>query len=70
MKIINWISGVLDLHHESHSSIFSWEIVAVNPDNGLPMIGGIGGLDTLGNPYGMDDTYHERVMYTFNDYLS
>lgn len=27
---------------------------AVNPANGLPMVGGCGGLDVEGNPFGVD----------------
>lgn len=30
----------------------------INPANGLPMIGGCGGVDVEGNPYGTD-THHE-----------
>ncbi|GAL20073.1 hypothetical protein JCM19235_4273 [Vibrio maritimus] len=26
----------------------------INPATGLPMVGGIGGLDAMGNPYGYD----------------
>lgn len=27
---------------------------AINPANGLPMVGGMGGVDVAGNPYGTD----------------
>lgn len=27
---------------------------AINPANGLPMVGGTGGVDVAGNPYGTD----------------
>jgi len=29
----------------------------INPANGLPMIGGIGGIDIEGNTYGQDMDY-------------
>ncbi|MBE0471145.1 MAG: hypothetical protein IBX55_16745 [Methyloprofundus sp.] len=38
---------------------------SVNPANGLPMMGGIGGVDVEGNPYGTD--LHND---TFNDFGS
>lgn len=31
------------------------ESAAINPANGLPMVGGEGGVDVQGNPYGCDD---------------
>lgn len=37
--------------HETHDSS-SFDI---NPANGNMMIGGIGGVDTFGNPYGTDE---------------
>jgi hypothetical protein len=30
------------------------EPTAINPATGLPMIGGIGSIDVMGNPYGTD----------------
>lgn len=39
------------LKHETHDSS-SFDI---NPANGNMMIGGIGGVDTFGNPYGTDE---------------
>lgn len=29
-------------------------VMDINPANGNPMVGGIGGVDIEGNPYGMD----------------
>lgn len=31
-----------------------WEPLLLNPATGLPMIGGVGGVDACGNPYGCD----------------
>ncbi|MGR5501984.1 hypothetical protein ACQKP3_14730 [Vibrio sp. DNB22_10_4] len=33
------------------------ENTVINPATGLPMVGGIGGLDTMGNPYGYDSLF-------------
>jgi len=35
------------------------EPVVVNPATGEIMIGGIGGVDTSGNPYGMDHSFDD-----------
>lgn len=31
----------------------------INPANGLPMVGGCGGVDVEGNPYGTDWSHHD-----------
>lgn len=33
----------------------SFPSLLINPASGLPMIGGIAGVDVAGNPYGFDD---------------
>jgi hypothetical protein len=60
MKIIRWLSSLFgatpsSLSNEpSVSSALNDPIygVIINPATGLPMVGGIYGLDTGGNPYG------------------
>lgn len=42
----------LDVSHHSHLFDDSMEI---NPATGLPMVGGIGGFDMAGNPYGFNN---------------
>jgi len=46
---------------------------AINPENGLPMVGGVGGVDVAGNPYGVDnsgiDFDHMSDMHSINDDL-
>lgn len=37
---------------DRHDSLFSDDDFAVNPATGCPMVGGTGGVDTMGNPYG------------------
>lgn len=44
--------SMLDDYFEDHTGCMDDN--AVNPVNGLPMIGGICGIDVAGNPYGMD----------------
>lgn len=41
----------MDFTNQSHVDD---ENTVINPATGLPMVGGIGGLDTMGNPYGYD----------------
>lgn len=36
-----------DLHAELHS-----DMMEINPTTGLPMVGGAGGMDVMGNAYG------------------
>ena len=59
-----------DLHvPELHSAIDTHqETLRFNPANGLPMIGGIAGIDILSNPYGTDshamgtiDSFHDPL---------
>jgi hypothetical protein len=37
---------------------------AVNPANGLPMVGGCAGLDIEGNPYGCDLRAHGDLLHS------
>jgi hypothetical protein len=55
MSIFNSLFGWLG---SSYSSIGSHDDSAcsINPANGLPMVGGCGGVDIEGNPYGTDST--------------
>lgn len=36
---------------------------AVNPANGLPMVGGMGGVDVEGNPYGFDHSHDSLSLW-------
>ncbi|MGR5285550.1 hypothetical protein ACP3V5_09550 [Vibrio maritimus] len=44
----------MDFTNKSHVDD---ENTVINPATGLPMVGGIGGLDTMGNPYGYDSLF-------------
>jgi len=42
----------------------STQMDAINPANGLPMVGGEGGIDVAGNPYGCDNSdWHSGSMF-------
>ncbi|OED72172.1 hypothetical protein A141_10060 [Vibrio crassostreae ZF-91] len=43
---------------------------AINPANGLPMIGGIGGVDVEGNPFGIDSSDSFDSTSLFDDSIS
>lgn len=47
MNVLNWLNDFLIGAYVRISD-------AINPANGLPMIGGEGGVDVAGNPYGTD----------------
>jgi hypothetical protein len=38
----------------------------VNPANGLPMIGGIAGVDVVGNAFGMDQTFDHGGRFSWD----
>lgn len=43
-----------ELENPNHSSLFD-DFSEINPATGFPMVGGVGGLDIAGNPYGFDN---------------
>lgn len=60
--LLNWLSavGIGETENDS-TSLFEDAGCAVNPATGLPMTkmaGGCGGVDTAGNPYGVDLSSH------------
>ena len=61
MSIFSWMASLLQQQQVSAShSIESQEPSdhdesVINPANGLPMIGGMGGVDVEGNTFGTDD---------------
>ncbi len=65
MGLLNWLSSFLsddssrikfdDAEDDSFTrQDASLNTHAINPANGLPMVGGLGGIDIEGNPYGAD----------------
>jgi hypothetical protein len=65
MGLFNWLSSFLSDDASSikydafeddsfTSQDSSLDAHAINPANGLPMTGGLGGVDIEGNPYGTD----------------
>lgn len=57
-----------DFAHPDHHGHYD-DFATVNPATGLPMMGGIGGLDVAGNPYGFDndDMHHHDSMSHLHD---
>ena len=51
MKLWNWLTGRFD-HGGGIAGDCSPPHTEINPATGLPMIGGMGGIDLAGNPYG------------------
>lgn len=49
-------------------NFFRNECMAVNPANGMPMIGGIGGVDITGNLWGQSDTFDDHGHYSSVDH--
>ena len=47
-------SGYVDDAGSNADSAFDSDPHPVNPATGLPMVGGMGGVDYAGNPYGVD----------------
>ena len=59
----SWMNDALSNSHD-----VSW----VNPATGLPMIGGMGGVDVAGNPFGTDlhDSFNTSNTSNFDDSFS
>lgn len=45
----------------------SFDDFAVNPANGLTMVGGTGGVDIEGNPFGTDFSHDQMASSSFDD---
>jgi hypothetical protein len=53
MNLFNWLFSFNN--NQSNSTSTLTDIPTINPASGEPMIGGMGGIDTSGNCYGMND---------------
>ena len=60
MSILNWLTDlfITGPHAEKTHSVDpqSTDVAEINPASGLPMVGGMGGLDIAGNPWGVDSS--------------
>lgn len=63
MSIFSCLSNIFG---SGYGSSFSDDF-AINPANGNPMVGGIGGLDIAGNPFGTDFSNDHMTSSTFDD---
>lgn len=52
------------------SGMRSTEIMAINPANGMPMIGGAGGIDVRGNVWGQPDILSDEGSCSSIDYAT
>lgn len=65
MSIFSWFTDMFSTVSES-SSVTDGDF-SVNPANGLPMIGGIGGVDVEGNPFGTDFSHDHMTSSSLDD---
>ena len=81
MSVFDWFSDLLSSGSAASPVIYngvlgsntglvganSLDDFAINPANGNPMVGGIGGLDIGGNPFGTDFSNDHMVSSDFDD---
>jgi len=74
MSLFGWFSDLFRgsspsvSHIDSSPTLSDLDETAINPANGLPMIGGMGGLDIEGNTYGTDsDSFNDDHLTGIND---
>lgn len=65
MSIFNWLTDMFG--SGSNSLSMTDDDFSVNPANGLPMIGGSGGVDIEGNPFGADFSHDHMTSSYFDD---
>jgi hypothetical protein len=66
MAFWNWITYLLD-HGGSIADTSSPANTEINPATGLPMVGGIGGIDVAGNVCGMNHSNWSGNGHIHND---
>ncbi len=69
MGLFSWLSNLYNNHSYNDNSSNSTPSFdssiddnAINPANGLPMVGGTGGVDVEGNPYGFDSSHDDTII--------
>lgn len=70
MSIFNWFTNIFGTVNESSSMsdhAMSDDDFMVNPANGLPMVGGMGGMDIEGNPFGIDFSHDHIATSSIDD---
>ena len=67
MAMFDWLTGIF-AGPNTPEALPPIEPVDINPATGLPMTGGIGGVDVGGNPYGTDlHRPHEDHVWSAHD---
>lgn len=62
-----WVDSEVAGNNASMIGTNSLDDFAINPANGNPMVGGIGGLDIGGNPFGTDFSNDHMTSSTFDE---
>lgn len=59
MGLFTWVSGLFSDESSLSGIDPTWNDNALNPANGLPMVGGTSGFDVEGNAYGTDFSHDD-----------
>lgn len=65
MGLFSWL-----FDDDADESMSSSAVSEINPATGFPMIGGIGGVDVVGNPYGADSRLNDIGIDTIDTGLN
>lgn len=69
-SILGWFSFGYDSTASPAAPALDDTYCTINPATGLPMVGGCGGVDVGGNPYGMDPMHHDTDTWRGMDWSS
>ena len=71
MGLFDWLTGIFTGSGTTGAPP-PIEPVEINPATGLPMTGGIGGVDVAGNPYGHDfsRSHEDHVWSAYDDHTA
>ena len=80
MNLFSWLRNVLSTSEPNpisssdglHDTASYQDDFPINPANGLPMVGGMPGLDIEGNPFGtnLPDSFEHSSLFDLNDSFS
>ena len=80
MNLFSWLRNVLSTSEPKpissadglHDTKSYQDDFTINPANGLPMVGGMPGLDIEGNPFGtnLHDSFEHSSLFDLNDSFS
>ena len=80
MNLFSWLRSVLSISEpnpisssdELHDTASYRDDFTINPASGLPMVGGMAGLDIEGNPFGthLHNSFEHSSLFGLNDSFS